>query len=65
MQLQEIDEYRWSGIDEPPETRGKGKERGKKRKVLNRKISEESGSWRKRGMTLGFKGFVPALLQVV
>lgn len=50
MRLQEIDEYRWSGIGEPPETRGKGKERGKKRKVLNRKISEKSGSWRARGM---------------
>lgn len=50
LQLQEIDEYLWSGIDEPPETRGKGKERGKKRKVLNRKISEKSGSWRERGM---------------
>lgn len=50
MQLQEIDEYRWSGIDEPPETRGKGKERGKKRKVLSREISEKSGSWWARGM---------------
>lgn len=41
---QEVEWCRWSGIDEPPETRKKDKERRRKRKVLNRKNSESFGA---------------------
>lgn len=66
---QEIECYRWSGIDEPPETRRKDKERGRKRKVLNSKnlegVLEGGGGENKRGMPWGFKGICAALLQRV
>lgn len=65
---QEVDLYRRSGVGEPPETREKDKERGRKRKVLNRKIFQRSvralEGEKEEGCPGGLWKFVPAPLQM-